>query len=281
MKVRFGFLVAAGALVLACVSIDQITSRRVMVATVLGTPRVPLHLGAPLPDGGTASLDAGVALEEQTVAVAFLGELARESLDDPPEPIAGADFTAGPEGSLVLLKDEGGGRYGATSADTTLRYESGKTYRFVAKLDGEPQALEAEVREVPLKEEIAEFHPSTNVISLAAGTAFTFTRPTPPAGVERPFGFVTVFPVGNDGSRGEPTYTNMPVTFLGLLRMVVNPNSFKQTEVTIPGTAFPAADSNYVILFHAAKMGRATSSNLSAFSAVFAGVADVGAVQTQ
>lgn len=279
MKGKVWLLVAASAGVLACVSLDQITSRRVMVATLLGTPRVPLNFDA-LPDGGSGPSDAGVALEEQTIAMAYLGELARESLDDPPEPIVGASMTVGTSVTPVDMDDEGGGRYGATSADTALRYQSGQTYFFKAALQGEPDALEAQVEDVPLQENIAAFHPSTGFIPLAAQAAFTFTRPDPPQGVERPFGFVTVFPVANDGSKGQPTYTNIPTTFLGLLKMVVNPNSFKQTQVTIPGTAFPNGGSTYVIVFQAAKLGRATSNNLSAFSAILAGVAEVGVVRT-
>jgi hypothetical protein len=50
--------------------------------------------------------------------------------------------------------------------------------------------------------------------------------------------------------------------------------------VTIPATAFPDKDHNYVIVFQSAKLGGPKSTNLFSGSAILAGTADIAVVKT-
>ncbi len=50
--------------------------------------------------------------------------------------------------------------------------------------------------------------------------------------------------------------------------------------VTIPGTAFPEKDHNYVIVLQSAKIGGPKSENLFSGSAILGGTADIGIVKT-
>ena len=81
--------------------------------------------------------------------------------------------------------------------------------------------------------------------------------------------------------RGQPTYSNVPTSPLAFLSLVASPASFRTEQVTVPGTAFPAAASTYLVTFQAVRMGGAQSDNLFVGSALLAGTADVGVVRTQ
>jgi hypothetical protein len=50
--------------------------------------------------------------------------------------------------------------------------------------------------------------------------------------------------------------------------------------VTIPGSAFPERDANYLILMQTARLGGPQTENLFIGSAILAGTADVGIVKT-
>lgn len=264
----------------ACTAARQLTAERAMVATLLATPDVFISAGGMVPDAGFAS-DAGYTVEGQTVAFVFFGERSASALDEPPAPIEDATVTLRREGAAeVVLENEGDGRYQLTSAESpALHYEDGATYEFRATVDGE--VYTAEVTEVPPSETIAAFHPATGYVDLPSGQTFEFDRPDPPAGVERPLGFVTVVPVSTTGGVGEPTYTNIPDEPLEFLQLVARPSNWRRTHVVIPASAFPAADRDYLVVFQSAKLGAAKSVNLFVGSAIVAGTADVAIVHTR
>ena len=109
----------------------------------------------------------------------------------------------------------------------------------------------------------------------------TFTRPPAQGGKERNLGFVSVFPVDQNGERGEPTWTNMPSKPLDFLKLVALPAKWKEDKVTIPGSAFPNADQTYLVVLQAVKLGGPESDNLFSGSALLAGTAEIGVVRTK
>lgn len=276
----------------------QIAASHVMVATLLATPPVSIDpaawvgladagLDAGLPDAGM-TFDAGVTLDggfmtvpAQTAAFVFFGTRTSTSLDTAPKGIDGAQVSVLPVGGTATeLTGSSAGNYSKTSAeDSSFTYQEGQTYEFRAENGGE--TFVGEVQSVPALEQIPAFHPAKGYIEQNANASFTFNRPDPPAGKERNLGFVTVYPMSQNGDRGEPTYTNMPSTPLAFLKLVALPAEWKQTTVTIPGTAFPEAEKNYLIVFQAVKLGGAKSENLFAGSAILAGTAEVGVVRTK
>ncbi len=276
-----------------CNLASQATSKTVAISTVLSTPAVEVKAGAlagngldaglTLPDAGFAFdagalLDAGVLVPRLDLAYVFFGQRQSESLDVAPQGLPGATVTLEQVGGRSWsLADQGGGSY-ALGPDAGFTYQNGATYDFSMTLAGVTYV--AEVAQVPDHEEIAAFHPAGGYVSLAAGSSFTFTRPDPPLGQGRPLGFVNVFPVALDGTRGAPTYTNVPQTPLEFLKLVVAPSDWQRTLVTIPGSAFPQTDRNYVIVMQAAKLGGPKSANLFTGSAVLAGTADLAIVKT-
>jgi hypothetical protein len=127
-------------------------------------------------------------------------------------------------------------------------------------------------------------HPAEGYVRHTANQGLTLQRPAVPAGKERTLGFVTVYPLGNDGSKGQPTYTNVPKEPLEFLEIVALPNeanAWKKSSITLPGSAFPQPGSNYLVVFQTAKTGGAESDNLFIGSALLVGTADVGMVHTQ
>lgn len=255
---------------------------------MLSTPAIELKAGAlagngvdagvPVADAGFA-FDAGVVVPRVDLAYVFFGQRQSDSLEVAPVGLAGATVTlehAG--GGSWPLVDQGGGNY-ALLPDAGFAYQSGATYDLTMTLGGTTYV--AEVTQVPEREEIADFHPASGYVSLTAGSDLTFNRPPLAAGQrQRPLGFVNVFPVSLDGTRGEPTYTNVPKTPLEFLKLVFAPSDWLQPQVTIPGTAFPEKDRNYIVILQAAKLGGPKSSNLFTGSAVLAGTADLAIVKT-
>ncbi len=185
-------------------------------------------------------------------------------------------------GTELPLKDLGEGSFQLTQQDDPrLDYQSGGDYLFTAKAD--MQTFVAVAEKVPAQERIPQFHPITHsYIDLEANSdaGFSFRRPDAPSGQERDLGFILVFPIDREGKQGTQTYTNVPQTPLAFLKLVVAPSDWKKTTVTIPGSAFPQANKNYVILLQSAKLGHGDTENLFAGSAIIGGSADVAIVKT-
>lgn len=273
---------------------NQAQAKTVAVSTLLTTPAFEVRAAAIAGNGFDASIpsfdagvidagvifsDAGFTVPAQNLAFVFFGQRQGESLDVAPMGTAGATAklieVSGPN---FPLEDQGGGTY-ALSPDAGFTYKDNATYQFEFGLSG--QTYTAEVVRVPTRETIPQFHPADGYIAQTTGAELTFTRPDPPQGQDRNFGFVNVFPINNQGSQGQPTYTNIPKDVVGFLKLVVAPTEWKQTIVTIPGSAFPNPDSNYVIVFQSAKLGGPKSDNLFSGSAILAGTADVAIVKTK
>jgi hypothetical protein len=270
---------AALAASLAC-NLRQVTADQAMAATLLNVPSRavdPFALGAP--DAG-AGVDAGtITLPGQTAALVFLGELRGGVLDADPAPIDGAEVQVGPEGGgRAALARTAPGTYTTTSLQTPgLTYQSGATYDFAARADGEDYL--GKVPEVPAEERIAELREMPK--RLSPGQPLTLTRPAPPAGKERPLGFVTVTRLGPQGQPEGPTYTSLPTTPIDVLRLGLDPEGFRAASVEVPASAFPEARKSYLVVFHSATLGRPESDNLSVLSVLLAGTADVGVVRVE
>jgi hypothetical protein len=275
---------------------NQAQARTVAVSTLLSTPRIevkgaavagngldaggliPVDAGITL-DAGVFVSDAGITIPAQNLAFVFFGQRQGDTLDSPPVGVEGAAAKLQRVGGASFaLADEGSGAY-ALPADAGFTYESGATYQFEFGLMN--QTYVAEVEDVPAREQIDEFDPPAGYVELEAGSPFAFHRPDPPPGRVRNFGFVNVFPVSSDGSQGAVTYTNIPSTALGFLKLVVAPGDWQKTRVEIPGSAFPERDRNYVIVLQSAKLGGPKSENLFTGSAILAGTADVLIVKTK
>ncbi|MDQ3264654.1 MAG: DUF4249 domain-containing protein [Myxococcota bacterium] len=280
MRKSVGFLAVLVVGVGACTGARQLLAEQLMVATLLATPEVFISASAAAPDAGLPA-DAGYTVPAQTLAFVYFGVRDADALDQPPTAISDATITVRRDGAPELtLENQTQGRYGLTSAaQPELTYVSGATYEFRATADGE--VYTAEVVEVPLQESIAAFHPAKGYVDHPAGSEFGFDRPEPPAQVARPLGFVTVLPLGASGETGQPTYTNIPDQPLEFLQLVARPANWKQTRVVVPGSAFPAADTDYLVVFQSAKLGGAKSDNLFLGSAIVAGTADVAVVHTR
>lgn len=264
----------------ACTGARQLLAERLMVASLLATPEVFISASAAAPDAGLPA-DAGYTVPAQTLAFVYFGERDADALDQPPTAISDATVTLHRDGAPELtLENQGGGRYALGSpAQPELTYVSGATYEFRATAEGELHT--AEVVDVPLQESIAAFHPTTGYVDLPAGSDFVFDRPQPPAEVERPLGFVTVLPLSATGETGQPTYTNLPDQPLEFLQLVARPANWKKTQVVVPGSAFPDANTDYLVVFQSAKLGGPKSDNLFLGSAIVAGTADVAVVHTR
>lgn len=281
----------------------QVQARKVIVGTLIHTPPIEVRpeaiagLDANFPsfDGGFPTdsgftFDAGffgdgglsITVPAQTVVFAFFGTRNGEGLSqDAPTAVAGATMTIQPKGGTALvLKDQGSGSFQLTSAeDMNLTYVDKGDYLFNANAEG--QAFVGIVESVPAQEKIAAFRPNgKSHIELAANSEFTFARPDPPNGEERNLAFVIVVPISREGNQGQPTYTNVPSTPLGYLKLAIAPSEWKTTTVKVPGTAFPEKDKNYLILLQSAKLGRPETDNVFIGSAMIAGTADVGIVKT-
>ncbi len=289
---------------------SQVSALNVMVATVLSTPEIVVSPqaiagldagflngfdggfdfdGGVLPDGGTFSfdaggfgfsLDSGIDIPAQTAVLVFFGVRSSTDLTTAPTGVDDAVITAATPTKTWTLKGQTGGTYTLTSQDDpTLVYQPGVTWTFTSV--SMAQTYTGEVDDAPGPEGIFQLHPAAGYIELDAGTGYELTRPDPPVGQERVLGFVTVFPISLEGTQGDPTYTDVPSTPLDFLKLAAAPDSWEQTLVEIPGTAFPNPAENYVILFQTAKLGGASTDNLFIGSPMIAGTADVGIVKTR
>lgn len=243
--------------------------------------------GFPFDAGGLINLDGGfsIILPEQTAVFAFFGTRNGEGLSQTaPTAIPGATLSLTQKGGPELMLKAVAGSDGTFQLSSTdekgLTYVAKASYLFTARADG--QTYVGIIEEVPEEEHIVAFRPDgKSHIDQEAGKDFTFARPDPPNGKERNLAFVVVVPIDREGKQGEPTYTNVPQTVLGLLKLAVAPSEWKTTTVKIPGTAFPEKDKNYLILLQSAKLGRPDSDNLFLGSAMIAGTADIGIVKTR
>jgi hypothetical protein len=276
---------------------SQLSARKVVVATLLHTPAVELKpeaiagFDASFPandsgfsfDAGAFLSDAGITVPPQTAAFAFFGTRNGEGLDQTaPTAVAGATMAVQVKGGAELaLKDQGSGSFSLSSVDDkALTYEENASYLYKANAGGD--SFVAIVEKVPALERIAELHPAgKSYIDQAANTEFKFQRPDPPTGQDRNLAFVFVIPISRDGKQGEPTYTNLPSKPLDYLKLVIAPSDWTRTTVTVPGSAFPEPNKNYIILLQSAKLGHPDSDNLFTGSAIIAGTADVGIVKTR
>jgi hypothetical protein len=267
---------------------SQLFAEKVMVGTLLSTPDIDISVEAMYgldagtrPDGGFSG--ERITIPGQTAAFVFFAT--RDGEQGKPEPID--DATARIElqdGSTLNLENMGMGAYSYTSdfsGDGGMKYQSGATYRFVAAHGG--RAHVGKVEKAPSLEEIGGLHPPEGYVRHTANEGLTLQRPTV-RGQERTLGFITVFPLGKDGSKGQPTYTNLPKEPLDFVELVAFPdetNEWKKSSITIPGSAFPLRDSNYLVVFQTAKNGGPESNNLFIGSTMLVGTADVGLVHTK
>jgi hypothetical protein len=303
-------LLLASVLAVACdlgKTANQLTARSVVVATVLATPPVTIKPGAIagldasflqidagfLADSGItfdAGLpidirDAGLPIPGQNVVVVFFGQRQGDGLNVAPTGVTGATVTlqqAG--GGSFPLAEQGGGNYLLAGDDAGFKYASNATYQFNVVSAGETYV--AEVTQVPPEERILAFESASGFIDQPAGQPLTFVRPEPAPGQRLNLGFVNVFPIDPNGKQSPmPTYTNLPKAPLDFLKLVGDAvgaqTEYRAQSVTIPGTAFPERDKNYVILFQSAKTGGPKSDNLFSGSAIIAGTAAVGIVKTR
>ncbi|MBL8954085.1 MAG: hypothetical protein JNK82_25135 [Myxococcaceae bacterium] len=296
----------------------QIQARHLMVATVLATPEIVIKREAiaglddflgqfdasiPYFDGGIpfeydggcpfedgCAFDAGilpisfdqngVTFAPQTAVLAFFGTREGDGFTSAPVGVSDATLSLTNGVTTWPLDAQGGGAHTLTSQDdATLLYVPGANYAFSATSMG--QEYVGEIRETPTPEAIAQLHPEAGYIELDAGSPYTLTRPDPPPGQQRLYGFVSVLPISANGDQGSFTYTNVPTTPIKALELVAGPSEWRKTVIEIPADAFPQPDRNYLILFQTAQLGFASSSNLFIGSPMIAGVADVGIVKTK
>ncbi len=281
---------------------NQISARSVVVATVLATPGIVIKpeaiagLDASIPsfdaggitfDGGFPInlADAGLPIPGQNVVLVFFGQRQGDSLDSPPMGVGGAKVTLQQVGGAAYtLNEQGSGNYLLTGDDAGFRYTSNATYQFSVLSAGETYV--AEVAQVPPEERILAFESQRGFIDQPANQTLTFVRPEPAPGARLNLGFVNVFPIDATGKQSPmPTYTNVPTTPLQFLKLVADTvglqTEYRAQSVTIPATAFPEPNKNYIILFQSAKTGGPKSDNLFSGSAIIAGTAAVGIVKTR
>jgi hypothetical protein len=291
-------VVAVGALCLAAAGCDLVTkalAKKAMVATLLSTPEVRITAamiadqagfdgGVTIGDAGFVinAGDAGYSVPPQTIAFAFLGERVGDTFDVTPKAVTGAAVTLEPAaGGSYALKELGAGTYQLTSVqEPALTYTGGATYDVKAIIAGE--AFIGSIENAPPQEQVALFHPPSGFVEQRANQPFTFTRPAPPASQEkRNLGFVTVVPISTSG-QGTPTYSNVPQDVSGFLKLASGLDAeWRTADITIPGTAFPEPNKNYLILLQSAKLGGTKGTNLFIGSAIIAGTADVAIVRSR
>lgn len=270
---------------LAC-NFDQLLAEKVMVGTLLSTPDVDVSLNAmagldagTLPDGGVPE-DERLTIPGQTAAFVFFATRNGEQ-GGTPEPLADATVHIETQnGSPITLENKGLGTYSLTSDfadDAGVKYQNGATYNFVAVHGGNSHV--GQVKDAPALERIETLHPAGGYVRHVANQGLTLQRPST-GGKERTLGFVTVVPLGANGEKGEPTYTNVPKEPLEFLEIVALPTEWKQSTLSIPGSAFPQKDSNYLVIFQTVQLGGPQSNNLFTGSAMLVGTADLGLVHT-
>ena len=285
--------VSALAVTGACDLSKQVTAKSVVVATILSTPSVDLKPGAiagldaSIPDAGLAfdagTFDAGLTIPPQSIATVFFGQRQGESIDTVPTPVTGAKITLAESGqSSWTFTEQGQGNYTLGGPDAGFSYKGGATYNITIENQG--TTYTAQLANAPVPERIPEFHPAAGFIDQPANQTFLFTRPEIAAittSTDRNLGFVTVFPLDTSGAKGMPTYTNVPTGVVPFLKLILFPSEWRTESVTVPASAFPEANKNYVIVLQSAKLGKVTSDNLFAGSAIIGGTADVGVVKTR
>ncbi|HCF56695.1 MAG TPA: hypothetical protein DFS52_01695 [Myxococcales bacterium] len=263
-----------------CELFESIQAEKVLAATVLSSPEYDFNQtlfpdgGQPFePDGGLPA-DGGLipTLGPQMAAEIFFGE--RNS--DPtaaPKGIAGAEAVLTIGGRSFRLADKGSGNYALNSQDDPdFKYESDAEVKLTIEKDGE--SFTATVT-APKEERIEQFHATPGKpLELAKGENLQLTR----AAIEN-VAFTTVMPMSAGAQEG-PTYTDMPTEPLDLLDLVAGPDKWKTKVITVPGTAFPEADTHYVVNVSAVAKGE-TSTNLFTTSAFLVGTADLGLVKTK
>jgi hypothetical protein len=270
---------------------SQATAKSVAAGAILATPSFVVQpqalapggeAGLPFSDGGLGS-DAGMrpalTVPPQTRATFFFGQRQGTGTDLRPTGTAGASVTLSwPGGTTVQLKDEGGGNYSVPEA-AQFQYQNGATYTFEVVLANE--AYSAQVADAPVQEVVPRFHEAAGFIDLPANSPFTFSRPPLAPGQSRPSAFVSVFPLDIANGKGAPTYSTVPQTPLDFLKLALFPSEFKQDAFTIPATAFPDRQKNYIIVLQSVKFGGPRSNNLFTATTVVAGTSDVGIVKTR
>ncbi|HYO72531.1 MAG TPA: hypothetical protein VEU33_41310 [Archangium sp.] len=271
---------------LAC-NFDQLLAEKVMVGTLLSTPDVDVSLVAmaggdagTLPDGGIPPGEERITIPGQTAAFVFLAT--RDGDQGQPEPISDATVRIEIQnGSTIALESSGVGSYSQTSAfgdETGVKYQNGATYNFVAVHGGNSHV--GQVKDAPALERIEALHPAGGYIRHVSNQGLTLKRPPVTGGNPRTLGFVTVFPLGTDGQKGQPTYTNLPKEPLDFLQLVTATGEWQRESLAIPGSAFPQKDSNYLVVFQTAQLGGPQSDNLFTGSTLLVGTADLGLVHT-
>ncbi len=266
---------------LAC-NLDQLSADKVMVGTILSTPSVDISPAAAAGVDAGVPPDAGtvVTIPGQTAALVFFGT--RNSGNSSSfEAISTASVTVQAQGGkATTLTSDGAGFYTRTSqGDPELKYQPNATYDFVATQGTE--RFVGQVENAPPQERVDALHPPEGVLRLSANEPFTFNRKTLAAGEKRTIGLVTVVPVSDNGNQGDPTYTNAPKTPGKFLELVSLPDEWMTDKVTIPASAFPQRNANYLIIFQSVRTGGPESNNLFVGSAMLAGAADVGVVRTK
>ncbi|HEX5746408.1 MAG TPA: hypothetical protein VFZ09_09190 [Archangium sp.] len=273
---------------LAC-NFDQLLAEKVMVGTLLSTPDVDVSLVAmsgldagTLPDGGIPPGEERITIPGQTEAFVFFAT--RDGEQGTPEPLSDATVRIEIQngGSLALEKQgEDTGMYSLKSDygdDAGVKYVNGATYNFVAVHGGNSHV--GQVKDAPALERIEALHPAGGYVRHAANQSLTLRRPTESGGKPLTLGFVTVVPLDMEGRKGAITYTNMPKEPLDFLQLVTATGEWQQEILSIPGTAFPQKDSNYLVIFQTAQLGGPQSDNLFTGSTLLVGTADIGLVHT-
>ncbi len=228
-------------------------------------------------DGGAVDAGEGEPIEvipPETVGELFLAQAGPDggaftALEDAQVSLSGG---AAP----VELEGQGEGGYLKSSLeDEAFGYSPGATYRFEAKRGASTYA--GEPLTAPSAERVEKLHPPGPYFVHPKGAALTLTRTLPASG-ELPPAFVTVVPIDADGFRGEATYSSLPEP-AKIQQLLASTAVYRAQSLTIPGSAFPAGETVYLVLFTRAELS--TASAPEEVDGVFlAGVADVGVVRT-
>jgi len=248
---------------------DKKPAREVMLGIVWDAPEADFETAfrAAHPDAGTLP---SYVVPAETSARLFFGELDEDDAND----VTGID-----DATAVLkvkevevpMENEGSGGFLAPG----FVYAPGEPHSMTATRAA--KSFVVEVQSAPARETVALFHEgaaASGELLHPTGTPLTLQRS---AGAEG-LGFVTVMPVDVEGFREEQVYSTLP-DGLAAYRTLLNPTSYTQTSLTIPGDAFSQPNTVYLVYFTKALTGEA-SEGLEGTSNLVAGVADVGVVRT-
>jgi hypothetical protein len=263
-------------LVVGC-NVKQLTAERVMVATFLSTPANVIDAAST----GIPSVPSQT-LPSETGAFVFLGDRSFGKPGEAPSAVSDAVVSFTPSsGSGFPLVNVGAGIYTAESATNgAVTYQAGSNYSIRAVQKG--TTFEAKLENAPAAENVAQFR--NGPLGPAPHTAnqpYSIQRADPTAPEERNVAFITVYPMSSNGTRGPPTYTNVPTTALDYLTLIAASGIYRQSPMTVPGSAFPNTQTTYLVLLQSAKTGGPASDNLFSGSAILAGAGAVGFVRTQ